>query len=567
MTVRIGTRGSRLALAQSRAIAAALERAGERTELVIVQTQGDHVLDAPLAAIGGKGVFTKEIEQALLDGRIDLAVHSLKDLPTQDAEGLAVAAIPPRESPWDVLVARAPVDLAELADGACIGTSSLRRAAQLGAKFPTLAVRNLRGNVPTRIRKMTEGQYDAIVLAEAGIRRLGLEPPWMQRIDPEVMLPAPGQGALGLQIRADDRALAQKLAALNDAPTAACCTAERTLLDRLGGGCQVPLGAWAYIEGERLHLWARVLSPDGATAIECRTAGPVADAVAIGEDAARTLRSQGADALIAQVQAQPPVATEDPAHAPTTQGREVRVVVTRDEDADGPLSRALRERNLVPVCLPLIRVRPIDFEPCSGAFDWVVVTSPNASAAVLRGAGGLDALLKTARFACVGASTAASLQSAGADVAVIGVGGREELLKALAPVLKAEKKPPRCLVLLGTLAPPRLAEGLRELGAEVETRVVYETVRAPENGELLARLLRAGECQAIAFGSTSAVEAFGAFVPDGAHLLAHEEILAGSIGASTSTALHAIGVIAVEQADEPSFEALAECLRRTLAPS
>ncbi len=558
MKVRLGTRGSRLALAQSQHVAEALTRAvpAIEVEVVIVQSQGDKLFDAPLSRIAGKGVFTKEIEDALMDGRIDLAVHSLKDLPTQSPPGLAVAAVPARESPWDVLVAPRPLRLVDLPAGSVAGTSSLRRASQLRARHPQLEIRELRGNVPTRIRKMLEGQYAAIVLAEAGLHRLGLQPPFAERMDPQAMLPAPGQGALGLQIRGDDRELAGHLAALDDAATSACCTAERTLLDRLGGGCQVPLGAHAeYGAGGEMTLRARVLSQDGTTVVEAVCTGP--DPVALGEQAAAELRTRGAEELIAAVIESAP---EPPSEIPdaTPSRREVRVIVTRDEDADGPLSRELRNRGMVPVCLPLVRTRlhPGVFTEIDGApvFEWVVATSANAVDALAAAPPEVRHPLQRARFASVGKATTQKLESVGFTAEVTGTAGREELLEALLPLVEGGA---RVLVLRGTLAPPRIVDALRVHGCAVTDLVVYETTRVPESAGLMGDLLRGGACHAVAFCSSSAADAFAQAQPDAPHVM--KNLVAASIGGSTSETLRHHGLTPV-QAHEPSFAALAECL-------
>ncbi|MBX3728156.1 MAG: hydroxymethylbilane synthase [Candidatus Sumerlaeia bacterium] len=566
MIVRIGSRGSQLALTQSRTVAEALRRAhpGLETDITIIQTQGDRVLDASLAAIGGKGVFTREIEHALLDGRIDLAVHSLKDLPTAQPPGLALGATPPRVSWRDVLVAPRPLSLEQLEAGTVIGTSSLRRAAQLRARFPHLEVRDIRGNVPTRVRKMLDGQFAAIVLAEAGLSRLGLEPPYVCALDSAWMLPAPGQGALGLQIRAADERMATLLAALDDATTRACVTAERTLLDRLGGGCQVPLGALAErLEDGRLRLRGRVLAADASVVLECDLTGAFDAPEELGARAAEDLHARGAVELIACASRPPAAASDD---QPTSEARERRVVVTRDEDADGPLSRELRACGLTPVCLPLVRTRvlanPSPFAAIAGAapFAWTLVTSAMAVEALRAAPEAARDCLRTTRWACVGAGTAEALRALGHEADLIGTAGREELLAALAQAWPAgERAGARVLVLRGTLAPTRLADQTRAWGCDVVDLVVYETVLLAENAGLLAQLLRGGACQAVAFCSPSAVDSFAACAGD----LAHGVVL-GSIGATTSRQIEQAGLGPVVEAPEASFASLARRLAEAL---
>jgi hydroxymethylbilane synthase len=285
----IGSRGSQLALWQAQHIASCLQLLGVETRLEIIKTTGDRITDVPLAQVGGKGLFTKEIEEALLDGGIDLAVHSLKDMPTALPAGLTLAAIPEREDPRDALIGK---PLAELGAGSKVGTSSLRRAAQLHALGRGLAIENLRGNVDTRLRKLDEGHYDAIVLAAAGLKRLGWADRIRELIDPAVMCPAAGQGALAIETRDDGGAAQQVAGKLNHAATNAAVTAERSLLATLEGGCQVPIGAHAHFEGAVLHLLAVVASPDGAKIMRDSASG--SDPVGLGRELGERLLASGA---------------------------------------------------------------------------------------------------------------------------------------------------------------------------------------------------------------------------------------------------------------------------------
>src|SRR4051812_15000219 len=264
--LRIGTRGSPLALWQADHVADRLRPlvAPRAVELIHVQTEGDRDQSASLAHIGGRGVFTKEIERALLDGRVDVAVHSLKDLPTQPVDGLALAAVPPRGPSGDVLVATGVKRFDDLPPNARVATGSLRRRAQLLHRRPDLRLADIRGNVETRLRKLRDEGYDALVLAEAGLERLGLAGVVTEVLDPAWMLPAVGQGALGLECRSDDAETLRLLAALDDPATRAAVEAERALLFHLGGGCQVPLGALGKVLGETLALRAAVLAADGS---------------------------------------------------------------------------------------------------------------------------------------------------------------------------------------------------------------------------------------------------------------------------------------------------------------
>ena len=261
--MRIGTRGSALALAQSGHVRALLPGGEAAHEVLVIETTGDRVLDQSLQRIGGKGVFTKEIEVALLERRVDLAVHSLKDLPTEETPGLRIGALLAREDPRDALVARDGLKLTDLPQGARIGTSSLRRRSQLLAHRGDLVVQDLRGNVPTRILRVREGRYDGVVLAAAGLSRLSLLADATELIEHSVMLPAPGQGILAVQVRTDDDETARVVEKLNDPVAAAEGAAERALLSLLGGGCLAPVGARATARDGALHVAAYVGHPEG----------------------------------------------------------------------------------------------------------------------------------------------------------------------------------------------------------------------------------------------------------------------------------------------------------------
>ena len=297
--LRIGTRGSALALWQANFVQEQLEKLfGLATELVLVKTAGDKFTQASVSQMGLKGVFIKELEDELLDGRVDLAVHSMKDVPTVIPEGLAFPAITKREDPRDCLVSREGRKLAALASGARVGTSSLRRQSQLRHQRPDLDLRDLRGNVDTRLRKLEEGQYDAIVLAKAGMDRLGVSDKITEVLSSDVMLPAVGQGALGIEVRAEDNTLLDLLARLDDAETRAAVTAERALLAELEGGCQVPLGAWARIERDELVLEACVLCVDGSDYLRRQATGLPANAEAVGRGLGKTLLDAGGDRIL-----------------------------------------------------------------------------------------------------------------------------------------------------------------------------------------------------------------------------------------------------------------------------
>jgi hydroxymethylbilane synthase len=297
--LRIGTRGSALALWQSRSIARVLaEQTGDEPELVIIKTSGDKFQKLSFSQIGTKGVFIKELEDALLDERIDLAVHSMKDVPTELPEGLTIAAIGKREDMRDALLSLKGGTLASLPKGARVGTSSLRRQSQLLAARPDLRMLELRGNVDTRIEKLKRGDYDAIVLAKAGLDRLGLSSNISEVLSYEISLPAAGQGAIGIEARSADADTLRVLVSLEDPETRAAVTAERSALAGLGGGCQLPIGAWGRMGNGKLLLDVAVLSPDGTQRLVEKDAGSVGEADAIGRRVAQKLRERGATALL-----------------------------------------------------------------------------------------------------------------------------------------------------------------------------------------------------------------------------------------------------------------------------
>jgi len=300
--LRVGSRGSQLALWQAHHISALLRERGHEVELEIIKTTGDKITDVALAKVGTKGMFTKEIEEALAEGRIDLAVHSLKDLPTELSRGFEIAAVTTRENPRDVFCSHKYESIEDLPRAARVGTSSLRRQAQLKAVRPDLDIHPLRGNVDTRLRKLEAGEYDAIILAAAGLNRLGKTQLVKQVLPAEVMCPAAGQGALGIEIRAGDSITRQHLAFLDDSAARATTTCERALLNKLGGGCQVPIGAFAQVRDGRLHLEAIVADPDGSKIL--RESRDGSDPVQLGESVGEILLQRGGDAILEAVYGQ-----------------------------------------------------------------------------------------------------------------------------------------------------------------------------------------------------------------------------------------------------------------------
>jgi len=297
----IASRGSPLALWQAHWVEQQLAALGQDSRIEIIKTTGDRITSVPLNQVGGKGLFTREIEDALLEGRADLAVHSLKDLPTELPAGLTLAAIPTREDPRDALVSTPGMRLADLPNGAKVGTSSLRRVAQLRKLRPDLRIEPVRGNLDTRLRKLDQGHYDAIMLAAAGLNRLG----WQDRItevfSPDIICPAVGQGALAIEAAIGAGPQSALWEKMDDAPTRIAVTAERALLAALGGGCQVPIGALGTVAGGTLHLRGIVISPDGLRLVRDTLEGPLAEAVEIGHRLGEALLAAGADSILESV--------------------------------------------------------------------------------------------------------------------------------------------------------------------------------------------------------------------------------------------------------------------------
>ncbi len=302
-TLRIATRKSPLALWQAEHVAARLRAAhpGLAVELVGMSTQGDRILDSPLAKVGGKGLFVKELEVALLDGRADIAVHSMKDVPVEFPDGLHLPVILEREDPRDAFVSNAYARFEDLPQGARVGTSSLRRQCQLAARRPDLVIDSLRGNVNSRLAKLDAGEYDAIILAAAGLKRLGFADRIRCELEPETSLPAIGQGAIGIECRRDDARTGALIAVLDDPDTHLRLRAERALNTRLKGGCQVPIAGHAILDGDQLWLRGLVGEPDGSRMLRAERRGPASEAEALGVQLAEDLLALGADVILARV--------------------------------------------------------------------------------------------------------------------------------------------------------------------------------------------------------------------------------------------------------------------------
>jgi hydroxymethylbilane synthase len=302
-TLRIATRSSPLALWQAEEVSRRLKALYPDldVQLITMKTRGDKILDAPLAKVGGKGLFVKELEAGMLAGEADIAVHSMKDVPVEFPAGLELSLIMQREDPRDAFVSNRYENLSSMPQGALVGTSSLRRQTQIRQKYPHLRIDWLRGNVNTRLKKLDDGEFDAIILAAAGLKRLGFEQRIRACLEPEESLPAIGQGAIGIEARSDDEAVRELIAPLADMDTTLRVQAERAMNETLNGGCQVPLAGYAVLEGEQLYLRGLVGEPDGSVVLRAEIRGPSSDAAALGVKLAQDLIEQGAGEILARL--------------------------------------------------------------------------------------------------------------------------------------------------------------------------------------------------------------------------------------------------------------------------
>jgi len=526
--LRLATRGSELALAQARQTRSLLgdSQPDLEVEIVIIRTHGD-VSRESLSTMSGVGVFVKEIEDSLLRGDTDMAVHSLKDLPTVDTEGLTIVALLEREDPRDALIARAAAGLDDLPIGARVATASPRRRAQLLAVRPDLELVSVRGNVDTRIAKLRSGQFDAIVLALAGLRRLGRADEVTEILESDVMLPAPGQGAIALQARRGSAA-AEIAARLDHAPTRAAVEAERSMLLALGGGCSVPVAALASAEGDQLELTGLVADPRAAGRVRASAAGPIGTAHEIGRSVANALELAGARAILDGLPGARPLA-----------GR--RILNTRPREQAAELSDRLRELGAELVALPAIEIAPpkdrarlaaaVAEVEAYGAVAFTSVTAVRRFTAVLTAAGGSPSAL-TVTIGAVGPATAEALRGAGYRVEVeaektTGAG----LAEALAGRISDRG---RVLVARADGGRPELTDDLRSAGFAVDDVATHCTV--PADG-LAVSLAALAPCDWVVYASPSAVRSVAGAASD---RLATARV--ACIGPTTATAARDLGI-------------------------
>ena len=553
--VVLGTRASALARAQTERVADSLRQAWPeivcRTKPVATRGDRTQASGVPLPAIGGKGLFTAELEQALRAGTIDLAVHSLKDLPTEETPGIVLGAVCLREDVRDCVVARDGLGLRELPPGAIVGTSSLRRAAQLLGLRHDLDVRSIRGNVDTRVRKVQDGEFDAVVLAAAGVRRLGLADAVTEWLEADTMLPAPGQGALGVQCRADDGRILGLLAAIDDPRARAETTAERVFLRVLGAGCTAPVAARAQApESEPrnsllqgvvpVRMEGLVASPDGRQVVRVAGEGEPEE---VGERLAREALAAGAGDILDAIRGAQPLA-----------GR--RIVLTRPRDQVGPLAEALERLGATVLAVPLVDIEPIeDARPLDAAlarlesYRWVVFTSANGVAGV-RERLGEKSLPEATRVAAVGPATADAVRTLGVEAAFVPDRfAAEEIAAGLGPLQGV-----RILLPQADIATPSLAVELRSRGALVDAVTAYRTVAIEPSLRDVSELERGVDAIVVASGSAArslAVSAVGKFAAGGVIVC---------IGPKTAQAAREVGLPVGLVADEATSEGIIDAL-------
>ncbi|PZR60707.1 MAG: hydroxymethylbilane synthase [Chloroflexi bacterium] len=573
--IRIGTRGSALALAQARLVADALGRAGRSSRLMIVETDGDR--GAP-DAVWGEGAFVAALEQALIESSVDVAIHSAKDIPTAEDRRLLIGAYLERADARDALVVRdalvaddgRPSRLDLLPAGCRVGTDSPRRAGFLRAHRPDLELHPLHGNVDTRLRRLDEGETDALVLACAGLDRLGLGGRIAERLEPSLLPPAPGQGAVAVQVRRADAAMCALVGELDHLPTRVAVESERAFLAACGGGCRSPIGALATVVGEELELLGGHAHPDGSAARTGRRRGPLADGAALGRALAAEL--DWPHPATTSARQQPPAACR-------------RVLVTRGADQAQELLTELGRCGLAGIAVPTIA---IELEAPEGelleavrqldTYSWVVVTSANGARAMLVVAGTVAARVAdaqgaegfssqesrprpTPRWAAIGPTTRAALERAGIAVDHQPDWSSAAAMGATLPIVPGD----RVLLVRGDLAGAQLADALRARGAAVDDVVGYRTREAPESSrQLLRRALAEGPIDAVVFSSGSTVR--GLLRLAGGDWPGVTSLPAICIGPQTGELARRAGFSSVAISPVPEARALAEAVARLLTP-
>ncbi len=555
-TIRIGTRGSELALRQARSVARAISDLDGAPDLeeVIISTSGDRITDVPLSRVSGRSFFTKEIEEALLDGTVDVAVHSLKDLATLLPDGLTIGAIIPREDPRDVLISREGHDLDDLPDGARIGTSSLRRRAFMSRTRPDIELVELRGNVPTRLKRLQEGEFDAIVVAAAGVKRLDMEESITAWLPPDMFPPAPGQGAIAIQCRTGDEDILRWVRPLDHIPTHRMVTAERALLRQLGGGCQVPVGAFTLLDDGIIELTAAISSPDGERVVEgCRRA-PVEFAEELGMELADELLQKGGREILDEIR--------DLSEERPLAGK--RVVVTRPNIPDDMLTARLENLGATILHWPMFTIHePQDPRPLRDAlnnldrYDWIIFSSARSVDATFD----FEDLLPSScpadlQVGAVGRATATVITARGWPVHLVPDTFSGE---SLVDLFRERSLPrdTRILFPASAIARESVPEGLRELGTKVDQVIAYEVgPTALDTGTCLTDM-ESGGIDAITFASPSAVSGLMDLFGSEQFDILLKETVTAVIGATTAQALEEVGYTPDAVADPSTLEGLA----------
>ena len=557
-SLRIGTRGSALAQWQARHVQSelALVLPGCDTSLDLIRSEGDLDKVSPLTEIGGRGVFSSALQRALLEGRIDLAVHSTKDVPTLSPLGLEIAAFPRREDPRDVLVSRHGTGIAELPRSPRIGTSSRRRAVQIVALRPDAVVVELRGNIDTRLRKAASPEYDAVILAAAGLLRMGWAANIAEYLAIDAFTPSPGQGALAIETRSAPDPVPAMVAGLNHARTATEISLERRFLMGIGGGCTTPIGAHARIETAHgrdvVRFWGMLANEDGTRL----------------ERVYEEFAPERGDDLVWEI-AQQMVRSLSPvwegasnASVPLRDLQNRRVLTTGTPSLAESLRREFERRGAIVIHQPTIRVEPPDAPESldaavaaarSGSYDWVIATSENAVDAVVRAVGGQG----PPRVATVGEQTARRLRQRGVRPDLVPAGD-QRAAGLLAAMDDSDLHGARILCLLGNRARTELADGLRARGADVDVVEAYRTVDLPAPDADALASIRAGEVDVVTFGSPSSVHSLVRLL--GVDLAALSGACLAAIGPTTAAAMDASGLTAHVVALTPDARGIADAV-------
>jgi len=560
-TIRIGTRGSQLAIYQANVVKEALAEKFPllNFQIVVIKTKGDKILDVPLSKIGDKGLFTKELEVAMFEDEIDMAVHSLKDLPTRFPEGVVLGAVLKRGEVRDAVISSTGRTLKDLSSSDIIATSSLRRKAQLLRINRDFNIVEIRGNVNTRIRKMEEGYCTVMVMAGAGLQRLGMDQYISELIDTDLVIPACSQGAIAIEIRENDSAIADLLSAINDQPTLLATDAERAFLRTLEGGCQIPVGSFSQVEGDHFELTGFISSINGEEFIREKISGDISQAVELSVQLAESLLRQGGREILKSIR------LEDP----FLQNKELPLsgkifISTRAQEAGDTLPDLLRVQGATLLSLPMIEIRPAQLEKDDqvrmeelGSYDWLFFTSRNGVAHFfkqlidLTGGSELPASL---RVAVVGTKTASELEYYGYSPAFTGKEhGSAELAAEFCKMYQPAGK--KILLALGNLADDTLENQL-SAGNMVARINVYETTQPHSADPMVIKRISDGLYDLILFTSPSTFNNFASFVDTG--LLGKLKI--GSIGSTTSKAILEAGYEPLMTAKMSNTEGLTEAI-------